>query len=297
MIKSMTGFGRGELNTEIGHLTVEVRSVNSRSCNVTVKLPDVLSSLESHISNYIRDRTSRGQISVSVALSRDGAPSGRKVVLDRELAAEYCKRLTEVKEYLSLTDYVSLDTIASLPGVIDLEESVGSEDIERIWAIVRQVLSLAVDQFMETRRAEGAAIQEDISRRLETIRQLTERISVRAPAVVEEYHQRLCKRINELLRDQIEIDESRIVMEAAIMAERCDITEEVVRLRSHIDQIEDGLKRSEGPVGRRLDFILQEMNREVNTIASKASDVQISMDCIQFKDEIEKMREQVQNVE
>jgi len=147
------------------------------------------------------------------------------------------------------------------------------------------------------RKTEGAAVLGDFSPRLENMSQLTERIGARAPKVVEEYRQRLRTRIADLLRDQIEIDESRIAMEVAIMSERCDITEEIVRLRSHIRQIRDSLKNSEESVGRHLDFILQEVNREVNTIASKASDVQISADCISFKDEIEKMREQVQNIE
>ena len=137
----------------------------------------------------------------------------------------------------------------------------------------------------------------DLSYRLETMSQLTEQIDARAPEVVEKYRQRLRKRISDLQQDQVVVDESRIATEIAIMAERSDVTEEIVRLRSHIDQIENSLKESEGPVGRQLDFILQEVNREVNTIGSKASDTQISADCIRFKDETEKMREQVQNIE
>jgi uncharacterized protein (TIGR00255 family) len=290
----MTGFGRGELGTEIGHLTVEVRSVNHRACNIVIKLPESLPSLESRISSYIRSRVSRGQISISVNLSRDGAPAGSKVILDRELAKQYCEQLIALKEYLSLSDPINLSAIASLPGVISIEET---KDTEEIWPLVLRALTMAVDQLIEMRKTEGAAVLRDLSPRLENMSQLTERIGARAPKVVEEYRQRLRARIDELLRDQIEIDESRIAMEVAIMSERCDITEEIVRLRSHICQIRDGLKNSEEPVGRHLDFILQEVNREVNTVASKASDVQISADCISFKDEIEKMREQVQNIE
>jgi len=295
MIKSMTGFGRGELDTEIGHLTAEVKSVNNRTCSVIVSLPVVLSLLESQVSGYIRSRISRGQVNVSVILGKNGASTGKRIILDRELAKEYHQQLMEVKEYLSLTAPISLDTIAALPGVINVEES--KESIDEIWPIVRCVLETAVDQLIETRKTEGAAMLEDLSHRLETMSQLTERISTRAPQVVEEYRQRLRTRIDDLLRDQMAIDESRIAMEVAIMAERCDITEEIIRLRSHISQIRDSLEDSEEPVGRHLDFILQEINREVNTIASKASDAQISADCIYFKGEIEKMREQVQNVE
>lgn len=295
MLRSMTGFGLGELNTENGRFTVEIKSVNNRTCNVIVKLPETLLSLESQISSYIRSRLSRGQVNVSVALSKNGTVARKRVTLDRELAREYCEQLEEVSKYLSLTDSIDLSTIANLPGVINVEEP--EESIGEIWPVVRRVLVMAVDQLIGMRETEGAAILEDISCRLETMSELTERISVRAPEIVEEYRQRLHRKMEGLLREQITIDESRIVMEVAIMAERCDITEEIVRLRSHIRQIKDSLKDSEGPVGRHLDFILQEVNREVNTIASKASDAQISADCIHFKDETEKIREQAQNIE
>ncbi len=295
MLKSMTGFGRGELNSEMGHFSIEVRSVNSRTCNVMVKLPENLLALEGKISGYVRNRASRGQINVTVALDKNGAPSGRKVTIDRELAREYFERLAEVKEYLSLDESVDLDTITALPGVITIEEP--KENTDEIWQVVHSVLKIAVDQLMKMRKTEGAAMLNDLSYRLETMSQLTEQIDARAPEVVEKYCQRLRKRISDLQQDQVVLDESRIATEIAIMAERSDVTEEIVRLRSHIDQIRDNLEKADGPVGRHLDFILQEVNREVNTIASKASDTQIATDCIQFKDETEKMREQVQNIE
>lgn len=295
MIRSMTGFGRGELNTEMGQFTVEVKSVNSRTCSAIVKLPEALMALESQVASYVRSRTSRGQISVSVVLSKNESPTEKSVVLDRKLAKEYYEQLLEAKEYLSLADSISLNTIAALPGVINIKEP--KESIDGVWPVLREVLAMSVDQLIETRETEGAAILEDLFKRLETMSQLTEQISVRAPEVVEEYRQRLRRRIGDLLQKQITVDEARIAMEVAIMGERCDITEELVRLRSHISQIRDALKNSEAPVGRHLDFILQEINREANTIASKASDAQISAGCIRFKDETEKMREQVQNIE
>ena len=295
MIRSMTGFGLGELNTEIGRFTVEVKSVNNRACNVIVKLPETLLSLESQVSSYIRSRISRGQVNVSVVLSKNGGIAGKKFILDRELAREYCEQLEGVRKYLSLTDSISLSTIVILPGVINVEEP--EENVDEIWPVVQRALAMAVDQLIEMRETEGTAILEDLSCRLGIMSELTERISARAPEVVEEYRQRLQRRIGELLQEQITIDESRIAMEVAIMAERCDITEEIVRLRSHIHQIMDSLKDSEEPVGRHLDFILQEINREVNTIASKANDAQISAGCIRFKGETEKMREQVHNIE
>lgn len=295
MIKSMTGFGSGELDTEIGHLAVEVKSVNNRACNVVARLPETLLPLESQISSYIKSRISRGQINVSVALSKNEGTVGKRIIFDRELAKEYYEQLTAAKEYLSLTDSIGLSAITALPGVISVEEP--EEDVGEVWSVVHKILAMAVDQLIKTREAEGSAILQDLSSRLQIMSQLTEQIAARAPAVVEEYRQRLRKRIDDLLREQITVDESRIAMEVAIMAERCDITEEIVRLRSHISQIGDNLKDSEEPIGRRLDFILQEINREVNTIASKANDAQISADCIRFKDETEKMREQVRNIE
>ena len=185
--------------------------------------------------------------------------------------------------------------VTALPGVINIDEP--KQDADEMWAMVQGVLAVAVDQLIEMRQTEGAAIEEDLSSRLETMSMLIEQISARTPEVVEKYRNRLRRRISDLLEGKTEVDESRIAMEVAVMAERCDITEELVRLRSHISQMETNLKESEGPVGRHLDFILQEVNREVNTIASKASDTQISADCIRLKDETEKMREQVQNIE
>ena len=232
---------------------------------------------------------------MSATFSRDGAPSGKKVSVDRELAREYYEQLANIKEHLSLSEPIDLDAVIALPGVVNVEEP--KEDIDEMWSNMRSALVMSVDQLIETREAEGAAILEDLSGRLEIMSQLVERISTQSPEVAESYRQRLQKRIGDLLDGQTVIDESRLAVEVAILAERSDITEEIVRLRSHIEQIKAALKQSDEPVGRRLDFILQEVNREVNTIASKASDTKISVDCIQFKDETEKMREQAQNIE
>lgn len=295
MIKSMTGFGSGEIDTEMGRFTVEIKSVNSRTCTVIVRLPETLSSLESRVISYIKSRTSRGQINVSVNLSRNEAASGSRAIVDRELAKEYCKQLAEIKSFLSLAEPININTIAALPGVINVEER--EENIDEAWSVVSRVLTMAVDQLIKVRTTEGAAMLEDLSSRLKSMSELIEQISARSPVVVEEYRERLMQRISDLLQKHITIDESRMATEVAIMADRCDINEEIVRLRSHICQISDVLKDAEGPVGRHLDFILQEVNREVNTIASKASDAQISANCIRLKDENEKMREQAQNIE
>lgn len=291
----MTGYGRGEFINESGHLYAEVKSVNSKTCNVTVKLPDTLSSFESQIVAYVKTRVKRGQINVSIELNRDGLTSGKKVIIDRELARDYYNQLESLRDELALTDTINLINLTNLPDVISLEEA--KEDTEQIWHAAYQALIIAIDQCIQTRETEGSAISLDVVEHLETMSQLIERINVRSPIIIEEYRQRLQKRLNDLTQNIVTIDESRLATEVAIMADRCDVSEEIVRLRSHVSQMQDILQESEEPVGRQLDFILQEINREANTIASKANDLQISSDCIQLKYEIEKVREQIQNIE
>jgi uncharacterized protein (TIGR00255 family) len=295
MIRSMTGYGRGEFVCESGHLYAEVKSVNSKTCNVGVRIPDAISSFESQVVNYVKTRIKRGQISVSIELNRDGLTSGKKVIIDRELVKDYFNQLESLRDELSLTDPINLINLTNLPGVISLEET--KEDIEQIWNTAYQALVNSIDQCVQTRETEGSAIALDVVEHLGDINQLIERISVRSPMIIEEYRQRLQKRLNDLTQNVITIDESRLATEVAIMADRCDVSEELVRLRSHVSQMQNILQESEEPVGRQLDFILQEINREANTIASKANDLQISSDCIQLKYEIEKVREQVQNIE
>lgn len=295
MIRSMTGFGRGVINTEIGEINVEIKSVNGKTCVVNVKLPEALSPLEGKVAAYVRNKARRGQINVTVALNRDGVASGKRVIIDKQLVKEYWDHLIEIKEFLSLPDNLGLGTISILPGVITVEEP--KENIEGIWPAMENVLAIALDQLIEIRRAEGTAIFDDLMRRLESISHGVERISLRTPKVLEEYQERLRKRIVELMQGQFAMDDSRVVMEIAILAERSDVTEEIVRLRSHISQMIDNLRSPEEPIGRHLDFVFQEMNREINTVASKSSDFQITTECIKIKDEIEKMREQAQNVE
>lgn len=291
----MTGYGRGEYIGESGHLSVEVKSVNSRNCNVMVKLPDALSAFESQVITYVKSKVKRGQINISIDLDRKELAYGSKVIINRELAKDYFNQLESLRDELALTDPISLINLTNLSGVISIVET--KEDVDQIWSSAYQALLLAVDQCVQTREIEGSAILSDMVERLESITQLVEQIGVRSPLIIAEYRQRLRKRLNELMRDQVAIDESRLAAEVAIMADHCDVSEELVRLKSHISQMRNIIKESEEPVGRQLDFILQEINREVNTISSKADDFQISSDCIQLKYEIEKIREQVQNIE
>jgi uncharacterized protein (TIGR00255 family) len=254
-----------------------------------------MSSFEQQVISYVKSRIKRGQINVIIDFSNNELSSGNKVIIDRELAKEYWYQLESLRDELSLTDQINLVTLVTFPGVVTIEES--KEDVEQLWSATYQALNMAVDQFIRTREIEGSAMLLDINERLESMSQLIDKIKTRSPLVLDEYRQRLQKRLIELTQNQSIIDESRLAMEVAIMADKCDVTEELVRLRSHISQMQDSLVNSDDPIGRQLDFILQEINREVNTISSKANDYQITSDCIQFKYEIEKVREQVQNIE
>jgi uncharacterized protein (TIGR00255 family) len=295
MIRSMTGYGRGETANEFGHISVEVKSFNSKNISITVRLPDILSSYEHQAINYVKSRIKRGQINAIIELNRDGLVSDKKVLIDHDLAKDYYNQLESLRNELSFTDPISLNSITSFPGVISLTEA--KEDIEQIWLSAYQALVLAFDQLIQMREKEGLATMSDILERLDIMCQAIDRIGNRSPLVVVEYRQRLQKKINDLLQDQAIIDESRLAVEIAVMADRCDVSEEIVRLRSHISQIKENLKDSNEQIGRQLDFILQEINREANTVSSKADDYQISSDCIQLKFELEKIREQAQNIE
>jgi uncharacterized protein (TIGR00255 family) len=294
MIKSMTGFGRGETSIDSMSISVEIKSVNSKGFNITTKLPESILSYEQQIINYIKSRIKRGQITIVIELNKNNSYLKSKVVVDHDLAKEYWRQLESLRDELSFTDPIDLITLAGFPGVITVEES--KEDVEQIWSSIYQALVMATDQLIHTRETEGSAMLLDITKRLDEMKELIDIIKNRSPLVIEEYRQRLQKRIEDMMQNQL-IDESRLAMEVAMMADKCDITEELVRLRSHISQMEYYLNDTDESIGRQLDFILQEINREVNTISSKANDYQISANCIQLKYEIEKVREQAQNIE
>lgn len=290
----MTGFGRGETSIDSMSISVEIKSVNSKGFNITTKLPESILSYEQQIINYIKSRIKRGQITIAIELNKNNSYLKSKVVVDHDLAKEYWRQLESLRDELSFTDPIDLITLAGFPGVITVEES--KEDVEQIWSSIYQALVMATDQLIHTRETEGSAMLLDITKRLDEMKELIDIIKNRSPLVIEEYRQRLQKRIEDMMQNQL-IDESRLAMEVAMMADKCDITEELVRLRSHISQMEYYLNDTDESIGRQLDFILQEINREVNTISSKANDYQISANCIQLKYEIEKVREQAQNIE
>ena len=291
MIKSMTGFGRGEVEQGGVKVTVEAVSVNNRFCDVAVRMPRSLSEMESKLAEKVRGRIRRGRVSLSVACKE--VEVGEKALeVNMELARVYRDRLSALQKALHLGGSVDVQLIASLPDVFQCEpKEVASE---HIWALVSEASDAALDALDEMRRAEGEHLYNDFVERIGGLEDLLRRIEKSAPERVDRLRDRLRKQIERLLTEQV--DEQRLAMEVALFAERSDVTEECVRFHSHNQQFLTALEEGEA-VGRKLNFLIQEMNREANTIGSKANDADISHSVVAIKEEIEKLREQVQNVE
>jgi len=294
MLKSMTGFGRSELNTDLGYLTVEIKSVNHKYCNITLHIAPQLSSFEIKIHNFIKSQISRGQINLSLEIRAGGDASHADFTLDLQLAKKYYQELSGLRDELGLKDEITLEMFTRLPGVLVFEEEELGEN--RIWHSVEELLKTAIEGLNLMKETEGASLSIDLNQRLETVKTFLSQIKLSSSDFVREYHEKLKKRLEELLKGKVEIDESRIIMEAGVLAERADITEEIVRIESHCEQFAGGIASDE-PVGRQLDFLLQEMLREANTIGSKVGQPEIASNCVLLKTEIEKMRELTQNIE
>jgi len=292
MIKSMTGYGKGEAASPQGTFTAEIRSVNHRYGEVSVRMPRQFLALENEIKREVSAVLKRGKIDVSVqweeASGADAVPQ-----LNRELAKGYYDAFSRLNSELGLSQDVPLALILSQKGVMR-DAAVAVEESELLPQL-RQAVSGAVAAIEGMRYKEGEALASDLLARREQIARWVEQISQRTPQMVQEYQQKLAVRLEQLL-GSTELDPARLAQEVALLADRCDITEELVRLASHFRQFDETLKLKEA-VGRKLDFLMQEMNREVNTIGSKANDAAIATLVIQIKAEMEKMREQVQNVE
>lgn len=292
VLRSMTGYGRGE-NAAAGKLaTVEVKSVNHRFLEVAVRLPRPYALLEDRVRRLVKDRVSRGRVDVFCNVEDEGEKQ-RQVKLDKALAAAYYNSLRELQEFLDFPGNVSFGQLLELPGVLNIEEP--EETLEDVWALLQPALERALQAMLAMREEEGRALAADLMVRQQVIGGLVARVAERAPAVVEEYRQKLQARLDELLGD-IAVDEARLAQEVAIMAERSSIAEELVRLESHLAQL-GALLAAGGSQGRRLDFLLQEFHREINTIGAKSSDLTISQLVVELKHEVEKVREQVQNLE
>jgi uncharacterized protein (TIGR00255 family) len=288
----MTGFGRAEINAKIGRFTVEVSSINSRFLESIVRLPKPMSALEPQVRELITGRVQRGKVSVFVGLA-EPEPTTGDLLINKKLLVSYFKALKRLQKDLKIGGEISVSDLLLLPDLARPEKS--EPDLEAVWPHVRRGLEKALGQMLRMRAREGKVLVADMRGRLETMHGLLGDVEKATRGSAKQYAQKLAHRIDELLNGQ-KHDPVRLEEEIAIFADRADITEECTRFRSHLNQFKVTLGKKEA-VGRRLNFILQEMNREVNTIGSKGSDFNISTKVISLKEEIEKLREQVQNVE
>ncbi len=292
MIRSMTGYGRGEYENGGRKYVVEIKTVNHRYADIYIKVPRQIFFLEDRVRQAVSRSLSRGKIDVYVNYESNEENS-KLVVIDDVLAESYINAVKLLRDNYGLQDDISTSLIARFPDVLKVEKA--EEDAEVIWEGLKVALDEAIGYVIKMRESEGEELKKDFLKKAAYVESLVEEISNRAPEVVKDYKQRLEARIKELLEQQT-IDESRLAMEVAIFADRCSIDEELVRIKSHINQLREILEMDQ-PIGRKLDFLIQEMNREINTIGSKANDLIITKNVIEIKSEIEKMREQIQNVE
>lgn len=292
MIKSMTGYGKSEQTIDSLNVTVEIKSVNHRYFEFSARVPREYGFLEEKLKKYCNSLITRGKVECYVSVE-DLEEREMEVNVNETLAAGYVKALKELSERFGLKDDISAVTLSRYPDVITLHKA--SEDEERIWNAVKTVVETAVSKFIEMRETEGSKLRGDILSRADYIIECVEFIEGRSPETVREYNEKLKQRMKELLGDAA-VDEQRLLNEAAIYADKIAVDEETVRLRSHISQLREFMNSSEA-IGRKLDFLVQEINREANTIGSKAQDVDIAKKVIAIKAEVEKIREQVQNIE
>lgn len=292
MLRSMTGFGGAELTTPAGRYIVEIRSLNHRFLEVLVRLPRELSSFEDRIRTLVQGRVLRGRVEVAIIRENYGKRA-RSVKVDVDLAKTFITALNDLKRALELTGTPDLSMLVGLPDLIKIEEQ--KEDLEESWPAVATGVGQAMDRLVGMRGTEGARLAQDLESRTERLRERVDEIERRTPLVVREYAARLTRRIGELV-GTLPVDEGRIATEVAMFADRCDITEEITRFRSHLAQTRQTI-HGEGAVGRTLEFIVQELGREANTMGSKANDLEITRTVIAIKGELESLREQIQNVE
>lgn len=292
MIKSMTGFGRCLESTGGKTILVEIKSVNHRYYEFSSRVPRSCGFLDEKLKSFVQGKVSRGKIDVGVSIQYDGV-SDEKIEVNSEVAKGYITALRSANAELGLEDDLTLSRIMRLPDIFNIKKV--EEDEETVWNDVRTVAEKALEKFIAMREAEGEKMREDILSRLDYITVLVEKIEKKSPETTEKYRQKLFDKISEVLKDS-NVDEQRILTEAAIFSEKTAVDEETVRLRSHIQQCRDMLSLNEA-VGRKLDFLIQEFNREANTIGSKCQDIEITKIVVDLKSEIEKIREQVQNIE
>ena len=292
MIKSMTGYGRQKGENERREVQVEIKSVNHRYLDLNVKVPRIYSFLEEPIKTAVSAAVARGKVDIYLSITaKEGGDV--KVSPNLALAGEYLRALEQVRDTYSLKDDISVMELARMPDLLTVARE--EPDAEEVKTQSLEVLGRALEEYNAMRRTEGERLCEDIARRGQEIGKMVDQVEQRSPQSVEEYRQKIAQRMTEILGDS-DIAEQRILAEAALFADKVSVTEEVVRLRSHLSQLQK-MVQGDAPVGRKLDFLVQELNREANTIGSKANDYELAQIVIEIKAEIEKIREQIQNLE
>ncbi|MFQ3169719.1 MAG: hypothetical protein ACI8QI_002297 [Limisphaerales bacterium] len=293
-MKSMTGYGRGECTAKGTRITVELNSVNRKQAEVSLNVPSELESIESDLRDLILASVSRGRVSGRVALQHSGASRASAVTINAAQAKAYRMELSKLAKSLKIPDDLSLDSLLRLPGV--LETTQPTLDAKAFRAPVKRALGQAIEGLLSMREKEGANLGRDLAKRLAKLRRVVKRVAKRAPEVLKHHRARLVERLKNANVDVPDMDDERLLREIVYYTDRTDITEELTRLESHFVQLEECLSDNV-PVGRKLDFLAQEMFREINTIGSKANDAHISSEVVTLKTELEKIREQVQNIE
>ncbi len=292
MIKSMTGFGRAVAETDGYVITVEIKSVNHRYFEFSSRIPRQYGFLDDKLKSYINSRVSRGKVECYVSIDALNTEAAQ-VVVNNTLASAYVSALKELSKNYDLKEDFGASTVARFQDVLVVKKA--DEDEEKIWSYVKSVTDTALDKFIAMRTVEGEKMKNDISSRADYILSCVEYIEKRSPETVKEYNDKLVERVHDLIGD-VSLDEGRVIQEVAIYADKVAVAEETVRLRSHLDQLKVFINADE-PVGRKMDFLVQEINRETNTIGSKANDVDIARKVVDIKAEVEKIREQIQNIE
>ena len=292
MIKSMTGFGRAEVTDENRKFTVEIKSVNHRYLDVGIKMPKKLNFFESAIRNLLKEYIERGKVDVFISYE-DYTEDNYALKYNEDIAAQYLAHLKAMSEKFGIENDIRVSTLSRYPEVFTMEEQ--SIDEKELWAVLERALRGAAEQFVQSRIVEGERLRSDLIEKLDGMLTYVDFIEERSPIILQEYRTRLEEKVKELLGDK-QLDDARIATEVTIFADKICVDEETVRLRSHIQSTKDTLNAG-GGIGRKLDFIAQEMNREANTILSKANDLKISDIGINLKTDIEKVREQIQNIE
>ncbi len=292
MIRSMTGYGRQQLVVEQHDITVEIKSVNHRYYEFSARVPRAYGFLEEKLKTFVKGSISRGKIEVNVLINN---LNGKEVNIniDKLMALGYVNALREANKELGLEDDLTLSKIIKFSDIFNVQKI--ADDEEKIWNDVQSVAKQALDKFIEMRQNEGVSLKNDLLEKIANIEIILGKVEEAAPATAVRYREKLFAKLQEILEDK-NIDEQRVITEAAIFAEKIAIDEETVRLRSHIKQFRELLENDE-PLGRKLDFLVQEINREINTMGSKAQDIEITKCVVDMKSEVEKIREQIQNIE